>query len=197
MEGGLHMIPSVKLTSAGAALLAKTPAGFAVPVNRWQIGKGALPSGGSLDRTALVDPLNYIDIYEVKNDGPHALVLGQFTNQEIFTSFSFEEIGLFAQDPDEGEILMCYGNAFGAGEVIQSATEQLREFVFGTQLTFSGDANVTCEIARGLVFIPMAEKGQPDGVTPLGPDGLVPERYLPELNKLDAVIQATYNGEVG
>ena len=52
------MIPSVKLTSAGAALLAKTPEGYPVPATRWQIGKGALPAGSSLDRTALVDPVS-------------------------------------------------------------------------------------------------------------------------------------------
>lgn len=188
------MIPNVKLTSAGAALLAKTPEGYAVPVTRWQIGKGALPSGSSLDRTALVDPVQYIGLYQVSNEGTEALVLGQFTNQEIWEAFSFEELGLFAQDPEKGEILMCYGNAFGAGEIIQAASEQLREFVFGTQLTFSENANVTCEIAQGLVFIPIAEKGQPDGVTPLGPDGLVPKQYLPEVNKLDAVVKVTYNG---
>lgn len=197
MEGGLHMIPSVKLTSAGAALLAKTPAGYAVPVTRWQIGRGALPSGGSLDRTVLAEPVLYLPLYEVQNQGNQALILGQFTNQEIWEAFPLEELGLFAQDPEEGEILMCYGNAFGAGEVIQAASEQLREFVFGTQMEFSGDANMVGEIQQGLMFIPMAEKGAPDGVTPLGPDGLVPERYLPELNKLDAVVQVTYNGEVG
>lgn len=193
----MHMIPSVKLTSAGAALLAKTPAGFAVPVNRWQIGKGALPSGSSLDRTNLVDALKYIDISEIKNDGPQALVLGQFTNQEIFTAFSFEEIGLFAQDPDEGEILMCYGNAFGAGEVIQPASEQLREFLFGTQLTFSGEANVICEIAQGLVFIPVAEKAQPMGVATLDENGKIPKNQLPNGILSAGAFQVYYNGGKG
>lgn len=193
MEGGLHMIPSVKLTSAGADLLAKTPEGYAVPVTRWQIGKGVLPSGSSLDRTALVEPVLYLPLYEVQNQGNQALILGQFTNQEIWEAFPLEELGLFAQDPEEGEILMCYGNAFGAGEVIQAASEQLREFIFGTQMEFSGDANMVGEIQQGLMFIPMAEKGAPEGVTPLGPDGLVPEKYLPDLSHLDAAVQVRYN----
>lgn len=188
------MIPSVKLTTAGAALLAKTPEGYPVPATRWQIGKGALPSGSSLDRTALVDPVEYLDLYDVQNQGTESLILGQFTNQGMESGFPFEEVGLLAQDPDVGEILMCYGNAFGAGEEIQPEAVQLREFIFGTQLKFSGDANMTGVIEQGLVFIPLAQQGQPDGVTPLGPDGLVPEQYLPELNKLDAVIQVTYNG---
>ena len=112
------MIPSVTLTSAGAALLAKTPAGESVPVTRWQIGTGALEPGTSLDRTALVSPLKYIGVYSVTNKENQATVLGQFTNQGM-DAFDFEELALLAQDPDIGEILMCYGNAFGQGEAIQ------------------------------------------------------------------------------
>ena len=118
------MIPNVKLTTAGAALLAKTPEGYPVPATRWQIGKGALPSGSSLDRTALVDPVEYLELYDVQNQGTESLILGQFTNQGMESGFPFEEVGLLAQDPD----------------------------------------------------------------------GWVPEQYLPELNKLDAVVQVTYNG---
>lgn len=188
------MIPNVKLTSAGAALLAKTPAGYAVPATRWQIGKGALPAGSSLDRTALVDPLGYLPLYSVTNEGTQALVLGQFTNLETTEGFPFEELALLAQDPEAGEIVMCYGNAFGEGEEIKPRSEQVREFIFGTQMTFSGEANMTGVIDQGLLFIPLAEKGQPGGVTPLGEDGLVPEQYLPELNKLDAAVQVSYNG---
>lgn len=191
------MIPNVKLTSAGAALLAKTPEGYAVPVTRWQIGKGALPAGSNLDRTALVEPVQYIGLYQVSNEGTEALVLGQFTNQEIWEAFSFEELGLFAQDPEAGEILMCYGNAFGSGEIIQSASEQLREFIFGTQLLFSGEANVTGEISMGLVFIPLAEKGQPNGVATLDESGKVPKSQLPDGILAAGAFQVYYNGGEG
>ena len=175
------MIPSVTLTSAGAALLAKTPAGESVPVTRWQIGTGALEPGTSLDRTALVSPLKYIGIYSVTNKETQATVLGQFTNQGM-DAFDFEELALLAQDPDQGEVVLCYGNAFGQGEAIQAGTAQLREFIFGAQLTFSGQANVTAQVDQSLVFIPLSQKGQPDGVASLDGEGKVPEEQLPEMN---------------
>lgn len=174
------MIPSVKLTSKGEALLAKVPAGAAVPVTKWQIGTGALAAGSSLDRTALVAPLKDLPISSVGNEGNTATILGQFTNAGM-EAFSFEELGLLATDPDEGEVLFCYGNAFGAGEKIQAGTDQLREFIFGTELTFSREANVTAVIQQALVFIPQSEKGQPGGVASLGEDGKVPEEQLPEM----------------
>lgn len=191
------MIPSVKLTSAGAALLAKTPEGYTVPVTRWQLGKGPLPAGSSLDRTALVEPVEYLPIYKVDNQGTKALILGQFTNQETLEAFPFEELGLLAQDPEKGEILMCYGNAFGEGEVIQAAGEQLREFVFGVQLEFSGEANMAADIDDSLVFIPLSEKGAPGGVAPLDENAKIPLQYLPDLNLMKAVIQVAYNGGEG
>lgn len=186
------MIPKIILTSEGAAMLAKIPAGAAVPVSRWQIGTGALPSGSSMDRTALVTPFDYIPISEITEQGNRATVLGQFTNQGR-PAFAFEELGLLANDPDEGEILMCYGNAFGAGEQIQAGDEQLREFVFGTELLFSSTASVTAEIDQALVFIPKKEKGQPGGVATLDKNGKVPKSQLPDDIFVSAIFQVSYN----
>ena len=187
------MIPKVELTSKGAALLAKTPAGDAVPVSRWQFGTGALTTGESLDRAALVMPIDELPISSVENRGNQATVLGQFTNVGR-PAFHWEELGLFATDPDEGEILMCYGNAYGAGEAIQAGSEQLREFVFGTVLLFSGAAYVTAVVDQSLVFIPREEKAQPGGVATLDDNGKVPKNQLPAVFLEAAPFQVYYNG---
>lgn len=176
----MQMIPKVELTSKGAALLAKTPEGSQVPVTRWELGSGALSKGEGLDRTALVRPLKELPVSEVSSKGSQALVLGQFVNKGM-SAFVWEELGLWASDPEDGEVLMCYGNAFGAGEAIQAGSEGLREFIFGTELIFSGQDQVTGKVDPALVFIPQAEKGRPDGVASLGPDGRVPKTQLPEM----------------
>lgn len=190
------MIPNVQLTGKGATLLAKVPSGEAVPVTRWQIGTGALASGESLDRTALVMPYDDISISEVTEEGNRATVLGQFTNLGR-PEFDWEELGLFATDPDEGEILMCYGNAYGDGERIQAGTEQLREFVFGTALIFSEAANVIAVVDPALVFIPIAEKAQPMGVATLDENGKVPREQLPDGLLAAGAFQTYYNGGDG
>lgn len=190
------MIPKVVLTSKGAALLAKVPAGEAVPVTRWQIGTGALPSGDSLDRTELVMPYDFITVSEVSQQGNRATVLGQFTNVGR-PGFDWEELGLFAADPDEGEILMCYGNAFGSGELIQAGTEQLREFIFGTVLIFSEAASVNGVVDTSLVFIPRQEKAQPMGVATLDANGKVPRAQLPDGILAAGSFQTYYNGGDG
>lgn len=187
------MIPEIKLTSKGAALLAKTPAGNPVPVTRWQIGTGSLPSGSSLDREALVMPLDYISIYDISESGNRATVLGQLLNQGR-PEFVWEELGLWATDPDEGEILACYGNAFGAGEHIQDGTAQLREFIFGTVLIFDQATSVTAVVDTSLLFIPLREKAQPNGVATLDENGKVPRKQLPDFLLTAEPFQAYYNG---
>lgn len=186
------MIPKVELTGKGAALLARTPAGAQIPVTRWELGTGALAHGESLDRTALARPLKELPISGVSSQDSQALVLGQFVNTGM-DAFVWEELGLWASDPEEGEVLMCYGNAFGAGEAIQAGSESLREFIFGTELIFSGQARVTGRVDTALVFIPQAEKGQPEGVAPLDGAGKVPRRHLPDMELLRAAVQVSYN----
>lgn len=187
------MIPEMTLTSAGAALLAKVPAGDSVPVTRWELGTGALPSGESLDRVALIMPYDDITISEITTQGNRATVLGQFTNLGR-PEFDWEELGLWADDPDAGEILLCYGNAYGAGERIQAGAEQLREFVFGTVLIFDAAAHVTAVVDQSLVFIPRQEKAQPMGVATLDSSGKVPRNQLPDGFLSALPFQVYYNG---
>lgn len=169
-------IPKCILTHKGAALLAKTPAGERVPVTRWQLGTGVLPPEKSLeDMTRLVQPLTYRPISAVTNSGRQSLVLGQFVNEGM-NAFDWEELGLWAQDPEEGEILYAVGNARGSGEHIEAWTEKVREFVFGMELVFSGTANVTAEISKTLVFATLKDlESKADLV-----NGTVPKRQLPD-----------------
>ena len=133
-----------------------------------------LPAGTDLAaRTALAEPLKDLPIARVTNSGSQSLVLGQFVNTGM-DAFVWEELGLWASDPEEGEVLMCYGNAFGAGEAIQAGSESLREFIFGTELIFSGQTRVTGRVDTALVFIPQAEKGQPEGWRPWTGPGRCP-----------------------
>lgn len=174
------MIPSIKLTSAGAALLAKAPGGAQLPVTRWQIGTGVLPPEQTEESmTALVAPLKYIPISSCVNSGSKATILGQFVNTGM-SAFAWEELGLWATDPDEGEILFALGEARGSGEAIQAGEETLREFVFGVELTFGNAANVTVLIDSALVFATQAELA---GKADLDPEtGKVKDEQLPQVS---------------
>lgn len=196
-------LPQIQLTNAGAALLAKTPLGNTVEVTGWQIGSGALPQGADIrNQTALVQTVASVPIAQVTPDGNQCLITGQYSNQGA-QAFTWEETGLFANDPDSGSILFAYGNSFGDGEPIPAGTETLREIVFGGQFVFDVAANITATIDQGLIFatveqlnqrIPYSEKGVAGGVATLDSNGKVPASQLPAGILSAGAFQAYYNG---
>ena len=147
----MSKLPELTLTKAGAAMLAKTPIGSEIPVTKWRIGTGKLPDGEDpRDRTQLVNPVRELPIASVKNDGNQCLIKGQLVNTEM-DAFTWRETGLYATDPDDGEILYAYGYEADGAEIPAGAT-QLREVEFGVELVFDNAANVTAVISKTLIF---------------------------------------------
>lgn len=140
------------ITNKGRALLAKTHGGAGIQVTRWQIGSGVLPSSrAEEDMTALVHPVKELPIASLERRGARCTITGQFVNTGM-AAFAFEELGLWAVDPDEGEILYAVGEARGSGDRIEDGTVKLREFVFGMDLLFDSADQVTAVIDAGLIF---------------------------------------------
>lgn len=132
------------ITNAGLLLLAKAQAGAELTFTKIVIGSGYLPSGTTpRNIEAVVEPVTTLDIVKKEiNEDRTATIGGVFTNAEITKEFYYRELALFAQDPDLGEILYCYGNAGDTAELIPahgSATlvEKLVDIV-----TIIGDAQV-------------------------------------------------------
>ena len=145
-------IEKMIVTTKGQALLAKTHAGASVPITRWQLGAGVLAAGiGEEALTALVTPLKYLPIASMEQKETKCIVTGQFTNTGM-EAFDFEELGLWATDPDEGEILYAVGEARGTGDHIEAGAEKFREFVFGVELIVDSTAQVTATIDSSLIF---------------------------------------------
>lgn len=147
----MSKLPDLILTRAGAAMLAKTPIGSEIPVTKWRIGTGKLPDGEDpRDRTQLVAPLRELPIASVENNGNQCLIKGQLVNT-VMEAFTWRETGLYATDPDDGEILYAYGYEVDGSEIPAGAT-QLREVEFGVKLVFDTAANVTAVISKTLIF---------------------------------------------
>lgn len=142
------------ITTPGRALQAKAQLGVQLNFTKIQIGNGILSGQLPGDMTALISPKKDVDITRLSIPGVgEALIGGAFNNTGVVTGFYFKEIGIFATDPDAGEILYCYGNAGDAGEYIpaDSGGAVLEKFV--NVITKVGSAsNVTATINQSLVF---------------------------------------------
>lgn len=71
--------------------------------------------------------------------------------------FHWREIGLFATDPDEGEVMFSYQNAYSLAEYIAAASSELVEKVVSASYAFSQSTTVTATIDASLVFATMSQ----------------------------------------
>ena len=108
-----------KLTTKGKALLAKAQAGkCTIKITKAQTGSGRYSSGEAIDtRTSLKTPVQTLPIHSKEIQNGSTLVLKvTITNktsdtETLSTGYELREFGIFAQDPDEGEILYSIATA--------------------------------------------------------------------------------------
>jgi hypothetical protein len=111
--GGLIM------TNKGRILQTKAQTGVQLTFTRIALGDGSLSGQSILELNQLINEKKSLSITKLKTQPDGKAVVGAvLSNQDITTGFYFREIGVFAQDPDVGEILYCYGNAGATAEYI-------------------------------------------------------------------------------
>lgn len=106
------------LTTKGIALLAKAQAGrCAINLTKAQSGSGSYADGESLiGRTALKElkqtfALTTITVQNTTNVYVKFVMSNHQDSGDLTTGYYVKEIGLFATDPDEGEILYAIATA--------------------------------------------------------------------------------------
>lgn len=140
------------LTDLGAALLAKVNAGTtSLTMTKWGLGDGTLTWPDDVAAmTALASQQMTTDITEAGRipDTNQAKVMGYVTVDDLpATGFQLREVGLFADDPDDGEIL--YGVIYGGdtGDYVPSASSGAQYGVpLNVILTVGTSATVTVEV---------------------------------------------------
>lgn len=101
------------ITTQGLLLLAKAQTGTEIVYTKIILGDGHLKEGQKpRDMTHVINGKVEIPVTKVVTTGAGtAVVGGVFNNDDLQQGFFYRELGLFALDPDEGEILYSYGNA--------------------------------------------------------------------------------------
>lgn len=142
------------LTNKGKNLQSKAQAGVQLNYTRIGIGDGDLGSTSILDLNTLKNEIMSLGISKLKvlTDG-RAVVGTVICNQDMTEGFYFREIGLYANDPDLGEILYCYGNAGDLAEYISAGggTDVIEKSI-DIQTVIGNAENVTAVIDESLVY---------------------------------------------
>lgn len=174
--------PKMTLTNAGQALQTKVLAGETLTFTRIALGDGQLNGQPIAPLTALISQKATVEVDSVRVvNTSTAQVAGFFSNADISTGFWWRETGVFAQDPDVGEILYGYTNAGGAGDYIPTVADTRIEKYIYCSIAVANAATVDITIPSSDTYIPMSQKGVAGGVATLDSGGKVPEDQLPDL----------------
>lgn len=174
--------PKMTLTNAGQALQTKVLAGETLTFTRIALGDGQLNGQPIAPLTALISQKATVEVDSVRVvNTTTAQVAGFFSNADISTGFWWRETGVFAQDPDMGEILYGYTNAGDAGDYIPTVADTRIEKYIYCSIAVASATTVDITIPSSDTYIPMSQKGAAGGVATLDSGGKVPEDQLPDL----------------
>ena len=172
--------PKMTLTNAGQALQTKVLAGATLTFTRIALGDGQLNGQPIAPLTALISQKVTVEVDSVRVvNTTTAQVAGFFSNADISTDFWWRETGVFAQDPDVGEILYGYTNAGDAGDYIPTVADTRVEKYIYCSIAVASATTVDITIPSSDTYIPMSQKGAAGGVATLDNGGKVPMEQLP------------------
>ena len=149
-----------KLTTAGKALLAKAQAGqTTIKITKAQTGSGSYSSGENIEtRTALKTPKQTFPIQnKVISDADNTVILKiAITNKSedstLSTGYDITEFGIFAHDPQKGEILYSIATA-STSDYMPAYNGVLPSVInMSYYLEVSNAANVTINSAGALAL---------------------------------------------
>lgn len=141
------------LTNRGKILQSKAQSGVALKYTRIALGDGRLGASSILELNTLIHEVKTLPIAKLKIlTGGRAVVGSVLTNQELISGFYFRELGVFAIDPDIGEILYCYGNAGDLAEYIPASGSDIIEKNIDVQMIVGNASNVSAAIDTSLVW---------------------------------------------
>lgn len=137
------------LTKQGLKLQAKVDAGNAMQLTKCRSGSGMIGSGQQLeDLTELVAPVQTLPIASVTySDDSHACIISTVTdNSTVTTGYYLREFGIYAKDPDDGEILYAVASDSEPDFIPAKGTSTVISQEIGVALTFANAANVTAAV---------------------------------------------------
>lgn len=141
---------SMVLTNKGQVLYAKAQAGATINFTKLAVGTGNI---GTTDPTTLTELINRkfniaIQGKTVNTLEKVALISGTLTNESMTESVYIQEIGIYAQDPDDGEILYGYASAGQYGDYTSPASNGPYSWNYQVYAAIGNAANVTVTLSN-------------------------------------------------
>lgn len=145
----MALFKNMMITTKGMTLYAKAQAGQEIHFTKMQVGSGQIGTQNPAVLNALIDakldvPITSITpIPELKS----ARIVGNITNKDVLEAIYICEIGLFANDPEEGEVLYGYASSGEYGDYYAPEAQGPYSWQYEINAAIGNAANVTAELS--------------------------------------------------
>lgn len=137
------------MTDVGEALQAKVNAGLTkLTFTKIKVGSGVSTTNAQALTDVIASKWETTN-FTVKRDGKIVTVDTFITNTGITEAFRMAEIGLFAQDPDKGEVLYAYLTDSEPDRMPAEGGSTVVSQELSLGMTFSNSGNVTLTVNMG------------------------------------------------
>lgn len=139
------------LTTKGIALLAKLVSGDELEITRAQSGSGTVAVSNLPSQTAVTNPQQTLNLRTVSYPASGTAALPVYlSNSGLTTEYTVTQIGVFANDPDDGEILFFIAQDTDGMEVPSESMMQgyTAEWTFNFAFGNASSVNATIDAAN-------------------------------------------------
>jgi hypothetical protein len=146
----MALFKNMSITNAGMALYAKAQAGQEIHFTKMQVGSGQIGTQNPATLIALVDPKLDVAITSIIADTQlkSATIIGMVNNVHIVQATYICEMGLWANDPDAGEILYGYTSCGTYGDYYAPAAQGPYSWQYEIAAAIGNAANVTAQLSQ-------------------------------------------------
>ncbi len=164
------------VTNKGIALLAKMMAGETLHITRGETGSGYVTPGTLQSQVAVTSPMQQVSFREATYPEEGKCALACFiTNDDLNTAYTANQVGIYATDPDEGEILFFITQAnSGKGLDIPTETEMpgySSEWTFYFKFGQASGVTITVNPSHAVNFAEM-EAHVDNKISKITPEGI-------------------------
>lgn len=139
------------LTKQGRQLQAKVEAGTKLTITKLKLGSGVLQEGKQMEElTDLVEPKQNIGIATIEaQENGMCKVSATISNAGLSAGYYVRELGVFATDPDQGEILYLVANDSAPDYLPAEGGATVVSQEFSVYVSASNTDNVVAQIDAG------------------------------------------------
>ncbi|MGG4096215.1 phage tail protein [Paenibacillus lautus] len=143
------------LTNKGRVLQAKAQAGTQLIYTKYVLGDAQLGGQSIATLNGVISPKKSVEVTRLRMAPPYESIVGfVLSNQDVTTGFYFRELGLYALDPDAGEILYWYANAGDTADYIPPPnTGDVISKTMDMYVYVGTAPNVTLTIDQNLAYV--------------------------------------------